>query len=112
MRDVTGEIPGEKVNRVAGEVIWQVFDSNYPDQISHMPVGHRCYWKVVDDYDEIPLGLFLDPIGMITRKEVESWPHLCEPADTIDDLAKNMGVNAETLKATIERYNGFMTRAR
>ena len=99
--DVTGEILGEKVNRVAGEVIWQVFDSNYPDQIAHMPVGHRTYWKVVDDYDEIPLGLFLDPIGMITRQEVESWPGLCEPADTLEELAENMGVDPETFKATV-----------
>lgn len=103
--DVTGEILGEKVNRVAGEVIWQVFDSNYPDQIAGMPVGHRTYWKVVDDYDQIPMGLFLDPIGMITRQEVESWPGLCEPADTIEELAQNMGVDPETFKATVERYN-------
>ena len=105
--DVTGEILGEKVNRVAGEVIWQVFDSNYPDQIAHMPVGHRTYWKVVDDYDEIPMGLFLDPIGMITRQEVESWPGLCEPADTLEELAENMGVDPETFKATVERYNAM-----
>ncbi len=103
--DVTGEILGEKVNRVAGEVIWQVFDSNYPEQISHMPVGHRTYWKVVDDYDEIPMGLFLDPIGMITRTEVESWPGLCAPADTLEELAANMGVDPETFVATVERYN-------
>lgn len=103
--DVTGEILGEKVNRVAGQVIWQVFDSNYPEQISNMPVGHRCYWKVVDSYDEIPMGLFLDPIGMITRQEVESWPGLCQPADTIEELAKNMNVDPENLKATVERYN-------
>lgn len=103
--DVTGEILGEKVNRVAGQVIWQVFDSNYPEQISHMPVGHRCYWKVAESYDEIPMGLFLDPIGMITRSEVEGWPGLVAPADTLEELAENMGVPADAFVATVERYN-------
>ena len=101
--DVTGEVLGEKVTRVNGRCIWQVFDDNYPDQISHMPVGHRCYWQVVDNFDDIPMGLFLDPIGMITRSEVEMMtPCIC---DTIEELAAAMEVPADTLKATIDRYN-------
>ena len=101
--DVTGEVLGEKVTRVNGRCIWQIFDDNYPDQISHMPVGHRCYWQVVDNFDDIPMGLFLDPIGMITRSEVEMMtPCIC---DTIEELAAAMEVPADTLKATIDRYN-------
>lgn len=101
--DVTGEVLGEKVTRVNGRCIWQIFDDNYPDQISHMPVGHRCYWQVVDNFDDIPMGLFLDPIGMITRSEVEMMtPCIC---DTVEELAAAMEVPADTLKATIDRYN-------
>ena len=101
--DVTGEIIGEKVTRVNGRCIWQIFDDNYPDQISHMPVGHRCYWQVVDNFDDIPMGLFLDPIGMITRSEVEAMtPCIC---NSIEELAEAMEVPADTLKATIDRYN-------
>lgn len=101
--DVTGEVIGEKVTRVNGRVIWQIFDDDYPNQIANMPVGHRCFWKVVDNYDEIPMGLFLDPIGMTTRSEVESCAtFIC---DTIEELAENMGVSADVLQATIDRYN-------
>ena len=41
--DVTGEVFGAKSMRTAGKVMWQIFDDNFPEQVGHMPVGHRCY---------------------------------------------------------------------
>jgi hypothetical protein len=101
--DVVGEILGEKVCRVAGKQIWQVFDDNFANQLANMPVGHRMYWKIVDSYDEIPMGLFLDPIGMLTRDEVTNMAQV--KADSIEKLAEEMELPVETLKASVERYN-------
>lgn len=101
--DATGEIYGAKSMRCAGKVMWQIFDDDFPNQVSHMPVGHRCYWKITENYDDIPLGLLFDPIGIMTRSEVETMSQF--KCDTLDELAENMGVPVETFKATIERYN-------
>lgn len=101
--DATGEVLGHKSMRVAGKTMWQIFDDDFPNQVERMPIGHRCFWKIVDNYDDIPVGLFFDPIGVITRDEVtRSATCVC---DTIDELAQNMGVPVENLQATIDRYN-------
>ena len=101
--DVTGEILGHKSIRMPQGTMWQIFDDDYPDQVGSMPIGHRCIWKIVDEVEEIPLGLFFDPIGMLTRSEVEAMTtYIC---DTVEELAEKMGVPADTLQATIDRYN-------
>lgn len=101
--DVTGEILGHKSIRMPQGTMWQIFDDDYPDQVGSMPIGHRCIWKIVDSVEEIPLGLFFDPIGMLTRSEVEAMTtYIC---DTVEELAEKMGVPADTLQATIDRYN-------
>lgn len=101
--DVTGEILGHKSIRMPQGTMWQIFDDDYPDQVGSMPIGHRCIWKIVDSVEEIPLGLFFDPIGMLTRSEVEAMTtYIC---DTVDELAEKMGVPADTLQTTIDRYN-------
>lgn len=101
--DADGEIYGAKSMRVAGKVMWQIFDDDFPNQVSNMPVGHRCYWKITEGYEDIPLGLLFDPIGIMTRSEVENMSQF--KCDTLEELAENMGVPAENLKATIDRYN-------
>ena len=101
--DATGEIFGAKSMRVPGKVMWQIFDDDFPNQVSHMPVGHRCYWRIDEGYDNIPLGLLFDPIGIMTRSEVESMSGIV--CDTIEELAEQMGVPYENLQATIDRYN-------
>ena len=101
--DVTGEVFGAKSLRVAGKVMWQIFDDNFPDQVANMPVGHRCYWRITEGYDDIPLGHLFDPIGTMTRAEVEKMSQF--KADTLEELAEQMGVPADAFVATIERYN-------
>ena len=101
--DATGEVLGHKTMRVPGHVMWQIFDDNYPEQVGSMPIGHRQFWKIADSYDEIPVGLFFDPIGILTRDEVERSSTFI--FDTLEELAESMGVEADRLKATIERYN-------
>lgn len=101
--DATGEVYGAKSMRVAGKVMWQIFDDDFPNQVSHMPVGHRCYWRITEGYDEIPMGHMFDPIGTMTRDEVVNMSQF--KADTLEDLANQMGVPVENFTATIEQYN-------
>lgn len=101
--DVTGEVFGAKSMRVAGKVMWQLFDDDFPNQVANMPVGHRCYWQITEGYDPIPLGHLFDPIGTMTRAEVEKMSQF--KADTIEELAAQMDVPVDALEATIARYN-------
>ena len=88
--------------RAAGKKFWQIFDSNYADQVPTMPAGHACCYKVVEDAQEMPWGNFLGS-GVRTREAVETGCTCV--ADSIEELAVAMEVDAETLKATIDRYN-------
>lgn len=101
--DAVGEVFGAKSMRVAGKVMWQIFDDDFANQVAHMPVGHRCYWRIDEGYDNISLGQMLDPIGVLTRDEVINMSKF--KADTLEDLAAQMEVPADALQATIDRYN-------
>lgn len=88
--------------RAAKKCYWQIFDANYAEQVPTMPAGHACCYKVVEDAQDMPWGNFLGS-GIRTRDDVESGcTCVC---NSIEELAAAMEVDAETLKATIDRYN-------
>lgn len=101
--DAVGEVFGAKSMRVAGKVMWQIFDDDFANQVAHMPVGHRCYWRIDEGYDNISLGQFFDPIGVLTSDEVRAMSKFC--ADSLEELAELMEVPADELQTTIDRYN-------
>lgn len=101
--DAVGEVFGAKSMRTAGKVMWQIFDDDFENQVSAMPVGHRCYWRIDEGYDNISLGQFFDPIGVLTRDEVMAMSKF--KADTVEELAELMEVPADELQATLDRYN-------
>ena len=101
--DGVGEVFGAKSMRTAGKVMWQIFDDDFENQVSAMPVGHRCYWRIDEGYDNISLGQFFDPIGVLTRDEVVAMSKF--KADTVEELAELMEVPADELQATLDRYN-------
>ena len=97
-----GDLFSIVTSRAAGKCFWQIFDANYADQVATMPAGHACCYKVVEDAAEEPWGNFLGT-GIRTVAEVEEdCDCIC---DTIEELAEQMGVDYETLQATIDRYN-------
>ena len=49
------------------------------------------------------MGHLFDPIGTMTRAEVEKMSQF--KADSLEELAEQMGVPADAFAATIERYN-------
>ena len=101
--DVPGHLLSQVAIRTPGKVVFQIFDDNYPDQVHTMPTGHACYWKIVDDIEEEPWGNYIEGIGMRTREQVEENTTVI--ADTLDDLADQLGIDPDGLKATVARYN-------
>jgi fumarate reductase flavoprotein subunit len=74
------------MERLPGQTAWQIFDSKYPDEITHMGIG---------------LGK-IDEMTNATRQYVEKESIT---ADTIQELAMKMKVPVEPFKATVARYN-------
>lgn len=108
--DVPGHLLSQVAIRVPDKTVFQIFDDNYPEQVHTMPNGHACYWKIVDDIEEEPWGDYIEGIGMRTREQVEENTTVI--ADTIEELAEQLGIDADGLKATIERYNELAKQGR
>lgn len=108
--DVPGHLLSQVAIRTPGKVVFQIFDSKYPEQVHTMPTGHACYWKIVDDVEVEPWGNYIEKIGMRTPEEVtEGATAVC---DTLEELAEQLGVDPEGLKATVERYNELAAQGR
>lgn len=101
--DVPGHLLSEVAIRTPNKVVFQIFDSNYREQVHTMPNGHACYWKIVDDVEEEPWGDYIEHIGMRTPDEVtEGATAVC---DTLEELAEQLGCDPEGLVKTVEKYN-------
>ena len=108
--DVPGHLLSQVAVRTPGKVVFQIFDSKYPEQVHTMPNGHACYWKIVDDIETEPWGNYIENIGMRTPDEVtEAATAVC---DTLEELAEQLGIDADGLKATVERYNELAEQGR
>lgn len=101
--DVPGHLWSQVTIRTPGKVCFQIFDSKYPEQVHSMPTGHACYWKITEDKESEPWGRYVEDIGFRTPEAVTEAATAV--ADTLDELAEQLGVDAEGLKATVERYN-------
>ncbi|MDR0513596.1 MAG: FAD-binding protein [Coriobacteriaceae bacterium] len=89
----------------AGIKSWQIFDAAWPEQIQHMPDGHGYVNHFVpdDQVDQFKTVLAGFGLGYTTKAMVEESVTL--KADTLDELAKGIGLPVDTVKAQIARYN-------
>ena len=103
--DVGGQPFQNQLSRLPKKTAWQVFDSEWPNQLQYMDCGHGNVSWYVDD-DKVPGGSYgrnayisqaMFDEAMATDAGVQ--------ADTIEELAEKMGVPVEEFCATIERYN-------
>lgn len=85
---------------------WQIFDSKWPDEIAHMPDGHGYVNHFIpeDQIDQYQTVLAGFGLGYTTKEMVEGTQGLIK-ADTIEDLASQMGLDVATVQASIDRYN-------
>ncbi|MCL2826301.1 MAG: FAD-binding protein [Eggerthellaceae bacterium] len=88
---------------------WQIFDSSWPEQIAAMPDGHGYTNHFVPDdqaekYQTVLAGFGL---GYTTKAMVEDGVTARGGvvANTIEELAAGIGLPADKVKASIERYN-------
>ncbi len=81
-------------------VWWQVWDANWKEDITRF---HTTICSRVVPHPEAPPRDGLDYV----EKEYENFIKngLIIQADTIDELIQQMGVSADTFKATVSRYN-------
>jgi 3-oxosteroid 1-dehydrogenase len=52
--------------------------------------------------------------GFTSRKRLEAWEHqgFLRKSDTIEELARRLDIEPATLRATVERFNGFVAQNR
>lgn len=105
--DVGGQPFQNQLSRLPQKTAWQIFDAKWPEQLQFMDTGHgNVSWYV--DNDAVPGGSYgknayisqeMFDEAMATDAGVE--------ADSIEELATQMGVDVDALTATIERYNSL-----
>ena len=103
--DVGGQPFQNQLSRLPKKTAWQVFDSEWPNQLQYMDCGHGNVSWYVDD-DKVPGGSYGRNayISQAMFDEAMSGDAGVQ-ADTIKELAEKMGVPVEEFCATIERYN-------
>ena len=103
--DVDGQPFQNQLSRLPKKTAWQVFDSEWPNQLQYMDCGHGNVSWYVDD-DKVPGGSYGRNayISQAMFDEAMSGDAGVQ-ADTIEELAEKMGVPVEEFCATIERYN-------
>ncbi len=88
-----------------GTKSWQIFDANWKNELLAQGTGHGFvnYYIPEEEKDQYATVLEGFALGYTTDEMVESAVTL--KADTIEELAKGMGLPVENVKASIERYN-------
>ncbi|MEG0322484.1 MAG: FAD-dependent oxidoreductase, partial [Raoultibacter sp.] len=108
--DIPGQNIADQLSRVPmgpeGLRSWQIFDSKWPTEIANMPDGHGYvnHFIADDQVDEYKTVLSGFGLGYTIKAMVEGTQGLIK-ADTIEDLAKQMNLPVDAVKASIDRYN-------
>ena len=110
-RFMNEDLPGQQLeNQVENQPqrkAYQFFDSSWPEQLAYFPMAHG----VACIYRDEPLPSYTASglkINVRTPEDIDSAVEdgRCLKADTIDELlAQIEGMDVETAKASIERYN-------
>lgn len=93
------------INRQPNGEAWSVFDANWKtDLVNGLPYGGGMFW---DSFR--PYGSDVSAAPEYFETQIPNYIKLGNAfqADTLDELAKGIGCDAATLKATVDRYNGM-----
>ncbi|MDO4475195.1 MAG: FAD-dependent oxidoreductase [Lachnospiraceae bacterium] len=116
VRFMNEDLPGQQIeNQIEmqkGRMTWQIFDSNWPEQLPYMPAVHggACYYEDYASADEAPANNatyrnYKSPYQL----EAAIADGRCIKADTLEELVALMYPEDEkaqkTALASIERYN-------
>jgi fumarate reductase flavoprotein subunit len=90
--DVPAQSIANSMSTQPGKLAWQIFDSNYAEALPRMGMG---------------LGRF-PTVTPLMKEGVDQ----SAKADTIEELAKKVGLPVKTFKATVDRYNELCRQGR
>ena len=113
--DVGGQWLQNQISRLPGKKAWQVFDSRWTEQIGYMDTGHGNVNWYVETGDEVPNGSYgKNAYISLEDNEDGNTPgfdsYFTEEAagvtaNSLKELAVDMGMDPEALEATVARYN-------
>ena len=93
------------IENTADDLAYSIFDSSWPeDLLDSLPHGGGMFWDMFRSKVDSTYQTTVDYYAESIDKYMDS---VYFKADTLDDLAKKIGVPADAFKAQIERYNGF-----
>lgn len=91
------------IENTADDLAYSIFDSSWPeDLLDSLPHGGGMFWDMFRSKVDSTYQTTVDYYAESIDKYMDS---VYFKADTLDDLAKKIGVPADALKATVERYN-------
>ena len=107
--DVGAQELQNQIKRQKGGVAYQIFDSKWKEQLQYMPqcfggVTHYVPPEEEANYEHA-INHFAAGYASDTYFQSEIDAGSIIQADTIEDLAAAVNIPAETLVATVERYN-------
>ncbi|MEG0375910.1 MAG: FAD-dependent oxidoreductase, partial [Raoultibacter sp.] len=114
--DVGGQPLQNQISRAPKKQLWQIFDSKWAEQIGYMDTGHGNVNWFVENAADVPNGSYgKNAYIALDNNEDGNTPGFTsyfegakavgKTAASIADLAKEIGVDAAILQATINRYN-------
>ena len=110
-RFMNEDVPGQQIeNQIEMQPqhkTYQIFDSKWPEQVSKFAPGHGCV-NYCQSEEEAPKNNSGAEFNTRSEEFVENAVAQgnCLKADTIDELLAQMeGMDVDTAKKTIERYN-------
>lgn len=107
--DVGAQELQNQIKRQKGGMTYQIFDSKWPEQLQYMPqcFGGVTHYVPPEEEEKYAHAINHFAAGYASdgyfQGEIEAGSII--PADSIEELAGKIEVPADTLKATVERYN-------
>lgn len=93
------------INRQPNGEAWSVFDANWPTDLTNgLPYGGGMFWDSFRPYGS-DVSLAAEYFAEQIPTYIESG--IAYQADTLEDLAKQIGCDASAFTATVDRYNGM-----
>ena len=95
------------MQNTADDCAWSIFDSSWPeDLMASFPYGGGMFWDMFRYKGESDYQTTVD---YYKQSLVDAEGMTYETADTLEELAEKIGVPADALVATVERYNEVCT---
>ncbi len=106
-------VQGKSMNvmRQTDNIAWSIFDADYGEQnvkTLENGVGGGMFWDSMGG--EVGDPFKPEDVEAIVDKAVEANDGTCFKADSIEELAEMIGIDAKALQASVDRYNELVEK--